>query len=104
MPTLSLHRGSAFRDAYRDYKIILDGSEVGRLPRGKTLELAVADGQHSFYAQIDWQKSEELVFDTNNDNLTYEVFSKLDGFRIFFATVFMFIPGSWIGIRPGVRI
>ena len=100
MSTITLHRSSAFRDAFRGYRIIIDGTEVGSLARGRTLELPVTDGQHRLYAQIDWQKSDEIVFNAGDAPLDFEVFSKLQGVYGLFAFAFMFIPKSWIGIRP----
>ena len=99
MPTITLHRSHAFRDAYRDYRIILDGAEVGRLPRGGTLELPVSTGPHTLSARIDWQSSDELQFELSEMPLEFEVFSKLTGIRILFTIIYMFVPRSWIGVR-----
>lgn len=99
MPTIIIHRSQAFRDAYRDYRIILDGVEVGRLPRGGTLELPASAGRHTLSARIDWQSSEELQFELSERPLEFEVFSKLAGLRILFTIIYIFLPRSWIGVR-----
>jgi hypothetical protein len=99
MPTITLHRSQAFRDAYRDYRIILDGAEVGRLPRGGTLEIPSSAGPHTLSARIDWQSSDELQFELSERPLEFEVFSKLTGLRILLTIIYIFVPRSWIGVR-----
>ncbi len=44
--------------------MILDGSDVGSLSRGETLEFKTQPGSHTLSLKIDWCRSNEVSFET----------------------------------------
>lgn len=59
-----VHRRKAFADCLRNYKIFIDGSQVGKIKNGETWSVEVPDGKHTLRLKIDWCGSEELTFDS----------------------------------------
>ena len=47
-------------DRLRAYKVVLDGSVVGRLKRGESLLLDTLPGHHELHLAIDWCRSPRL--------------------------------------------
>jgi hypothetical protein len=59
--TITVRRdGESFQDIARSYKVLIDGSKVGKLRRGKELTHEVDPGEHDVQMKIDWTKSEKL--------------------------------------------
>ena len=52
-----------WRDRVRAYRILIDGTEAGRVRRGATWKLAVPPGSHRMRLAIDWGRSREAGFD-----------------------------------------
>jgi len=52
-----ISRGSAFADSKRDYRVVLDGQEIGRLADGDTKSFPDSSGAHSLKLKIDWAGS-----------------------------------------------
>jgi hypothetical protein len=52
-----------WRDRVRAYRILIDGTEAGRVRCGSTWKLAVPPGPHSMRLAIDWCRSREAEFD-----------------------------------------
>jgi len=50
----------SWRDRGRKYKLLIDGSIVGRLARGESLTLPVQPGVHSVQMKIDWGSSPKM--------------------------------------------
>ena len=63
MCVLRLHRSSTYIDAVRPYRILANGSEIGKVVRGSTLEVSVPAGQTIVEAKIDWCSSRPLNLD-----------------------------------------
>jgi hypothetical protein len=51
------------RDEVRSYKVILDGTEVGRIKSREIFEADISPGEHVLRLRIDWTGSPEIVFD-----------------------------------------
>jgi hypothetical protein len=63
LATIRLTRVSArWRDAGRDYRVILDAREISRIPDGSSLDLEVTPGQHTLRLRIDWTGSRSVTF------------------------------------------
>jgi hypothetical protein len=50
-------RADGWRDRLREYRVVLDGQEVGRLRPGRRCELSVTPGTHELEVRIDWAGS-----------------------------------------------
>jgi hypothetical protein len=55
--TLSIVRPSQWSDRRRQYLILVDGVEVGRIDNGSEFVVDLATGEHELVARIDWCRS-----------------------------------------------
>jgi len=83
MATIRLKRTSEYNNSMRDYKIFIDGQEVGRIANGEIKEFPLTEGQHNIIAKIDWCSSPNMLINIK-DNETKEL--KVGGFK----------NGNWI--------
>ena len=61
--TLRLTRQlSKWRDRFRDYTVVLDGSVIGKIANGATRDFFVSPGDHTLRMKIDWTGSQEQHF------------------------------------------
>jgi hypothetical protein len=58
-------RPALWRDRLRAYKVILDGSEVGKIRDGQAIDLRVSPGKHDLRLKIDWSGSQGLTFEAS---------------------------------------
>jgi hypothetical protein len=90
--SLAVSRPRQYADMLRDYRIILDGREVGTVSRGAELRLDLPIGEHEVVARIDWARSNFFKVMIREGELTeLEVGSNIYGWRflaiIYFITV-----------------
>ncbi len=78
MATIRLKRTSEYNNRMRDYKIFIDGQQVGTIANGETKDFPATEGQHTVTAKIDWCSSPNISVDIN-DNQTKNL--KVGGFR-----------------------
>jgi hypothetical protein len=83
MASVRLKRTNENNNSMRDYKIFIDGKEVGRIANGETKDFPMTDGQHIITAKIDWCSSQDFPLHIK-DNETKEL--KVGGFK----------NGNWI--------
>ena len=77
MASIKLHRKREYTNRMRDYKIFINGLEVGTIANGETKEFATTVGQHSVTAKIDWCSSPDISIKTDDNeivNLKVSVF------------------------------
>ena len=55
--SLILVRPKQWCDRLRDYRIIVDGVEVGRLGPAAEIRLELSEGEHQILARIDWARA-----------------------------------------------
>jgi hypothetical protein len=60
---ITVARGGAYVDKARAYKVMLDGTEVGRVKDGKTESFSVPAGAHELNLKVDWATSPTMRFD-----------------------------------------
>lgn len=61
--TVAVHRdATGRRDRLRQYKVVIDGREVGRVGRDSTWDGPIEAGDHSLYLKIDWCSSPPVTF------------------------------------------
>lgn len=78
MTILKLKRTNEYSNSFRDYKIFIDGKNIGEIANGETKEFEISPGQHTIIAKIDWGSSPEVILSIN-ENETREL--KVGGFK-----------------------
>ena len=78
MATIRLKRTSEFNNRMRDYKIFIDGQQVGTIANGETKDFPTTVGQHTVTAKIDWCSSPEISIELK-ENQTSNL--KVGGFK-----------------------
>ncbi|RYZ81010.1 MAG: hypothetical protein EOP06_24275 [Proteobacteria bacterium] len=97
MGSIKIVRGRYYADWARKYKIVLDGTEVGKIAGNSTWESSLPPGRHTLVLKVDWCRSQIITFDSFEDsNLTFDARPKLTGWKIVFAITMIFFPKSYI--------
>lgn len=60
---LVIRRGKAYVDKARAYKVMVDGSELGRIKQKQEVVYPLAPGRHELQLKIDWASSPAEAFD-----------------------------------------
>ena len=81
---LTVTRDKGWADKARKYRILLDGSEIGRIGEGDLLQQQIPAGSHVIGARIDWCGSRPLRFDAQSDDVGVVVRNASRGWRGFF--------------------
>ena len=69
---LILKRENAkWADTIRAYKVVIDGSVVGKIFDGETKEYPLSDGIHSLKLKIDWCCSKTVQFEIKGGEAVY---------------------------------
>jgi hypothetical protein len=92
MTTISVSRDSGYADRLRDYRVLLDGAEIGRVGHGGEKSFEVAAGRHQLMMKLDWGRSNVLSFEAGLDqSMKFRCGSSLRGWRLaltlYYATV-----------------
>jgi hypothetical protein len=61
--TIEIAREKAYVDKARAHKVLIDGTEVGRIKEGETQSFPVAPGAHEVVLKIDWATSPAVTVD-----------------------------------------
>lgn len=93
--TLTASRDSGWADRLRKYRVLVDGTEVGRLADGESLQHELQTGRHTVQAKIDWCGSRVLGIDVGDSGCKVHLRSALRGWRKY-AAVFYFVF-NWNG-------
>lgn len=67
MAKLIITRNSEFFNRARDYRICLNGEEIGKIASGKTKEFDIPEGTNTLKAKIDWCGSQDFRINLNKD-------------------------------------
>jgi hypothetical protein len=103
MPTtISVSRDSGYADRLRDYRVLLDGAEIGRIGNGAAKQFEVPSGQHQLMIKIDWARSNIVAFDiSENQSARFLCGSNLRGWRIVLAIYYMsFGIRNYLWLKP----
>jgi hypothetical protein len=75
--TVRIVRGIADRaDVRRQYRVLIDGAEVGRVGDGQSVEFDVQPGDHTIRLKIDTTGSPELSFSAGEgDTVSFSCYS-----------------------------
>lgn len=95
-----ISRKSTYADGERDYRVLIDGQEIGRLANGNTKSFPVIAGTHTLRLKIDWAGSREIRFDADaGQAVKFDCVSTLRGWRIAFAPIALFAPRNYIRLE-----
>lgn len=90
MTTISVSRDSGYADRLRDYRVLLDGAEIGRLGNGTAKNFEIPSGQHQLMIKVDWGRSNIVVFDFgDSQSARFLCGSNLRGWRLALAIYYM---------------
>lgn len=78
MATIRIKRTSEYNNRIRDYKIFVDGQQVGTIANGETKDFPATVGQHIVTAKIDWCSSPNISIELK-ENQTSNL--KVGGFK-----------------------
>jgi hypothetical protein len=84
MPTtISVSRDGAYADLLRDYRVLLDGAEIGRVGHRGERSFEIAAGRHQLMMKVDWGRSNIVSFEIGADqSMKFRCGSSLAGWRI----------------------
>ena len=86
---LRVTRGHQFTDRLRDYKIFVNGSEVGTVSAGSELDVEVPSGPLAIEARIDWARSQPFNVDAlPGDTIAVEVSNRWSPLTALWAITF----------------
>jgi hypothetical protein len=103
MTTISVSRDSGYADRLRDYRVLLDGAEIGRLGNGAAKNFEIPSGQHQLMIKVDWARSNIVVLDFGDgESARFLCGSNLRGWRLALAIYYMsFGFRNYLWLRPG---
>lgn len=78
MATLRIRRNSEFNNKMRNFKIFIDGQQVGTIADGETKDFETTMGEHIITAKIDWCSSQDILVNVNHDQIIH---LKLTGYK-----------------------
>ena len=65
MATIKIHRTKEYNNKLRDFIILIDGKEIGKIANGESKDFEMLPGHHIINAKIDWCSSPELSIVTD---------------------------------------
>jgi hypothetical protein len=60
MPKIKIKRTKEYNNMLRDFIILIDGQEIGKIANGETKDFEILPGHHIIKAKIDWGSSPEI--------------------------------------------
>ena len=67
MATIRLKRTSEYNNRTKDFKIFIDGQQVGTIANGETKNFPSTVGKHIVTAKIDWCRSPDISIDVEEN-------------------------------------
>ena len=60
MPKIKIKRTKEYNNMLRDFIILIDGQEIGKIANGETKDFEILPGHYIIKAKIDWGNSPEI--------------------------------------------
>jgi hypothetical protein len=100
MASLYITREGHWFDRFRDYRIMLDGTEVARVGRDEKVRVRVSPGWHKLYAKIAWCTSKEVSFELlDHEERRFEVGSNTTPARLLIPFFPFVYSGDYLYLR-----
>lgn len=99
--TLSLGRDSGYADRVREYRVLIDGIEIGRIGNGEEKSFDIDPGPHRLSVKIDWCRTDPIAFVAVKDQASrFQCGSNLRGIRVAFALYYaLFAPKRYLWLQ-----
>ena len=96
-----INRLKSLSDSLREYIMVLDGAEIGRIRVGESFKMPISPGEHQIFLKIDWCRSNLLNFTAEEGiQVELECGSSLTGWRIFLGFLYIsFWRDKYLWIR-----
>ena len=92
---ITITRDSGYVDRFRDYRVYLNGTEIGRILNGQTKSFEIEPGEHKLALKIDWCGSNAVPFSIgSNQSCTFVGGSSLRGLSIFLSIFYAIFAHS----------
>jgi hypothetical protein len=103
--TLLLKRDSGYADRIRQYRVLLDGTEIGRINDGEEKRFAISPGQHDLAVKIDWCRTDPHEFSAvDGETVTFDCGSNLRGIYLVSGLYYaLFARSKYLWLKPAVR-
>ncbi|MGG9970374.1 hypothetical protein ACQ33O_01165 [Ferruginibacter sp. SUN002] len=69
MAKIKIQRSNELINRFRDYRIYLDGKELGVIANGQNKEFEIESGSHEMISKIDWASSNVVAFDIKDEEM-----------------------------------
>jgi hypothetical protein len=73
MPKIKVHRSSQYSNKFRNIGLYLDGTKLGEIADGKTVDFEIINGEHILVAKIDWASSNEVKFVVRDQDVEFKL-------------------------------
>jgi hypothetical protein len=100
---IKISRDSGIADRIREYRVLLDGAEIGRIGNGETKSFEILPGQHQLVMKVDWCATGAINFlAVQNQIEAFKCGSNLRGAKLFLAFYYAFFARSkYLWLRTG---
>ncbi|MFZ1703687.1 MAG: hypothetical protein WAT79_05040 [Saprospiraceae bacterium] len=71
MPKINIQRTTGIMNKMRDFKILVDGTQVSTISSGETNEFDISPGRHRILCKVDWCTSPEIYLDFEEQDTKY---------------------------------
>lgn len=98
---ITLNRKTSYADSIRNYRVLIDNLEVGKIWQGKTIEIPLSPGNHTIVIKIDWCGSNKIPFSiSSGENIQFECGSSLTGLKLFLGFIYVFfMPNEYLWLQ-----
>lgn len=97
-------RANAYADHLRDYQLLLNDKEIGRIAQGETRIFNIPPGTHKLRLKIDWCGSNFIEFNiTDGKCCHFECGSNLTEIKLLFSLFYVIFARNqylWLRSRP----
>ena len=80
---IEVYRTAQYVNKLRDFVVIIDDFQAGRLEDGGKLRIEVTPGEHEIYLKIDWCRSNKIHFSlSENEHLKFKCGCPISGWNL----------------------
>lgn len=87
MAQLIVKRKKAVVDRNRNYSVFLDGDKIALIPNGEELTFNINPGKHIISAKVDWNSSNAIVFEVQENDIIHFTLSTANPFSAIYYTL-----------------
>jgi hypothetical protein len=99
--TITISRDSGYADYLRDYRVLVDGGEIGRIANGQTKTFPLEPGSHQLVMKISWCSSNTVAFSLMaGESAHFNCGSNLRGIRLLLCYYYICFAADrylWLG-------